>query len=64
MFILNYEKQPQKMSDKARTAYIKEKKEEIRSRLKDGTDILKKGIVSKEKAQSVFDTHKSVERVE
>lgn len=64
MFVLNYEKQPQKMSDKARTAYIKEKKEEIKSRLKDGAGILEKRIVSKENAQSVFDAHKSVERVE
>ena len=64
MFILNYEKQPQKMSDKVKTAFIEEKKEEIKSRLKDVTSILARGVESRKKAQSVFNTHKSSEKVE
>lgn len=60
MFILGYEKQPQKMSDKAKTAYIKEKKEEITSRLKDGKSILTKRVASREKTKQMFYTHKSM----
>ena len=48
MFILDYEKQPQKMSDKSKAAYIQEKKEEIKSRLKTGASILQNGSAPKE----------------
>ena len=48
MFILDYEKQPQKMSDKSKAAYIQEKKEEIKSRLKTRVSILQNVSAPKE----------------
>ena len=63
MFILNYEKQPQKMSDKAKTAYIEEKKKEIKSRLKDGAGVLTKRTMSREKTELMFGAYKSAGKV-
>ena len=63
MFILNYEKQPQKMSDKAKTAYIEEKKKEIKSRLKDGAGVLTKRTMSREKTELMFCAYKSAGKV-
>ena len=63
MFILDYEKQPQKMSDKSRAAYIQEKKEEIKSRLKDGAGVLTKRTMSREKTELMFGAYKSAGKV-
>ena len=54
MFILEYEKQPQKISDKAKAGYIKAKKAEIKARLQNRIDTLIKDVEFDKKIKTVL----------